>query len=168
MIRFRKRPRQQPLALRRSFLLLGDFFFHFARIGRKLLVRSLQQPIVETANMLNRTQTVGRHAELVALLKRVRQQRNILQIWQDVRFVLLLAWLTLLPTRRPLPVSSQMRAMIYVLYKISVCGITDPRKSLPLTLHAEKVKPMCGQKRESALAKCHVPTQSPRNDERSP
>jgi hypothetical protein len=36
--------------------------------------------------------------------------------------------------------------MMYVLYKKSVCGITVPRKSLPLTLHTEKVKPMCGQK----------------------
>ena len=78
-----KRPRQQPIALRRSFLLLGDFFFHFTRIGRELLVRSLQQPVVETANMLNRTQAVGRNAKLVALLKSVRQQGNILQVWQE-------------------------------------------------------------------------------------
>jgi hypothetical protein len=31
--------------------------------------------------------------------------------------------------------------------QMSLCGITEPRKSLPLTLHAEKVKSMCGQKR---------------------
>ena len=33
--------------------------------------------------MFNRTQTVGRHAELIALLQCVRQQRHILQIGQE-------------------------------------------------------------------------------------
>jgi hypothetical protein len=32
-----------------------------------------------------------------------------------VRFVLLLAWETLLPTCRPLPVSSQTRDMVFIL-----------------------------------------------------
>ena len=103
--------------------------------------------------MLNRTQTMGRNAELVALLKCVRQQGNILQIWQKCALCLVVGVAHIVADKTAFTVSSQMRAMIYVLYKISVCGITDPRKSLPLTLHAEKAKPMCGQKQESALAK---------------
>jgi hypothetical protein len=34
------------------------------------------------------------------------------RLGRKTRFVLLLAWLTLLPVMRPLPVSSQMRAMV--------------------------------------------------------
>src|SRR3546814_13783932 len=47
------------------------------------LVAGLQQPVVEAAIMFDRTQAVGRYAQLHALAERVRQQRHILQVRQE-------------------------------------------------------------------------------------
>src|SRR6478672_12052675 len=50
---------------------------------------------------------------------------------RNVRFVLLLAWETLLPTCRPLPVSSQTRDMVSIL--IFVCGPFGPVRAPPVS-----------------------------------
>src|SRR3954453_6498766 len=53
------------------------------------------------------------------------------RLGRNVRFVLLLAWETLLPTCRPLPVSSQTRDMVSILiFGTSLCE--GPRERSPL------------------------------------
>jgi hypothetical protein len=54
-----------------------------------------------------------------------------------VRFVLLLAWETLLPTCRPLPVSSQTRDMMSIL--IFVCGPQGSEERRPLAARTCRV-----------------------------
>src|SRR5687767_15692197 len=62
--------------------LLGELALQFAGLGRQLVGAGLGQPVVEAADMLDRAQAVGRHAQLDALPERVRDQRHILQIGQ--------------------------------------------------------------------------------------
>src|SRR3954452_7754548 len=56
---------------------------------------------------------------------------------RNVRLVLLLAWETLLPTCRPLPVSSQTRDMSSIL--IFVCEPFGPEERRPLAARAPHV-----------------------------
>ena len=65
--------------------------------------------------MLDRAQPVGRHAQLDALPSASEIKVTFCRFGRNVRLVLLLAWETLLPTCRPLPVSSQTRDMVFIL-----------------------------------------------------
>ncbi len=56
---------------------------HFERARRQLVILGLQQPVVETAIMLNRAQAVGRNAQLDAAIQLFTQQRNVLQVRQE-------------------------------------------------------------------------------------
>src|SRR6186713_1866716 len=52
------------------------------RARAELLVRGLEQPVVETTVVLDRAQPVGRDAELEALVELLAEQRHVLQVGQ--------------------------------------------------------------------------------------
>ena len=64
-------------------LLLDDVALEATGLERQLVVAGLDQPVVETTIMFDRTQTMGRHAQLEAGFQRFGDQRNILQIGQE-------------------------------------------------------------------------------------
>src|SRR4051794_19587909 len=65
------------------------------------------------------------------------------RLGRNVRLVLLLAWETLCPTCRPLPVSSQTRDMVFIL--IFVCGpFKGPEERRPLAAWAALVNVAAG------------------------
>src|SRR5205085_5307321 len=66
---------------------------------------------------------------------------------RNVRLVLLLAWETLLPTSRPLPVSSQMRDMSYLFFWVGRPGAS--RKGGADSLAAEIRQPVCACARDA-------------------
>src|SRR3546814_5602680 len=53
------------------------------RTQRELFLAGLEQPVVKAAHMLDRTQAVGRHPQLDALLQRFGDQRHVLQVRQE-------------------------------------------------------------------------------------
>ena len=63
--------------------LLGDLALELADLRAELVVAGLQQPVVEAADMLDRAQPVGRHAQLDALSERIGDQRDVLQVRQE-------------------------------------------------------------------------------------
>src|SRR5215207_4014802 len=63
--------------------LFSDLALDLARPRAELVVARLAQPIVEPADMFDRTQAVRRNAQLDALPKRVGDQRHVLQIGQE-------------------------------------------------------------------------------------
>src|SRR5215210_4881085 len=63
--------------------LLGEFALELARLEAELVLARLEQPIVEPADMLDRAQTVRRHAQLDAGAERVRDERDVLQVGQE-------------------------------------------------------------------------------------
>ncbi|CAB5370573.1 unnamed protein product [Rhizophagus irregularis] len=69
--------------LRRGGQLLGDIALQATGAQRQLVVGRLDQPVVEAADMLDRTQAVRRHAQLDAGAERVGDQRDVLQVRQE-------------------------------------------------------------------------------------
>ena len=64
-------------------LQLLELALDFDRGDRKLFVGSLEQPVVQPADMLDRTQTVGRNAELEAPVESFGHQRDVLEVGQE-------------------------------------------------------------------------------------
>lgn len=64
---------RQPISeiLSDSDLLLRDFFFEFLDPWAQLVIGGFEQPIVQTANMFNRTQTMGRNAQFDCFAERI-------------------------------------------------------------------------------------------------
>ena len=77
--------------------------------------------------MLHGAQAVRRHAQLDALPEASEMSVTFCRFGRNVRLVLLLAWETLFPTCRPLPVSSQTRDMVSIL--ISWTSPKDPKSA---------------------------------------
>lgn len=65
-----------------GFASLLQLTLHLEGARAQLVILGLQQPVVEPAIVLNRTQAVGRHAELEAAAQLFAQQRDILQVRQ--------------------------------------------------------------------------------------
>ena len=61
---------------------LSEFALYLDGARAQLLFVGLQQPVIEATVVLNRTQTVGRNAELEAAIQLFAQQRDVLQIGQ--------------------------------------------------------------------------------------
>jgi len=66
----------------RAFSSLLQLTLYLLRIGRKLVVAGLEQPIIQTAIVLYRAQTSSRNAELKAAIQLFAHQRNLLQVRQ--------------------------------------------------------------------------------------
>src|SRR3954470_25054253 len=64
-------------------LLLDDLALQAADLEAQRIVARLGQPIVEPADMLDRTQAVHGNAQLDPALQRVGDERNVLQIGQE-------------------------------------------------------------------------------------
>ncbi len=63
--------------------LLLQFALHLLSGERELFVRGLEQPVVQTADMLDRAQALRRNAELEAAVQTFGHERDVLQVRQE-------------------------------------------------------------------------------------
>src|SRR3954453_928049 len=78
--------RSQSLSLPSRGLRRGLFrnlFLELAHLGAELAVAGLHEPVVEASDMLDRTQTMRRDAQLDALPEGVGDQGHVLQVRQE-------------------------------------------------------------------------------------